>query len=151
MLTVIYIFLGTILTDSTPSHEQLTADYFFETIWKEKYRDYKSIEFENKTDSTISIGHIYGCKEWTETDKKEILKGKTNKQIVLNSKPADISIKKRTNSKRLKLIIGTKIQHGDAYFVPMTVYKPLEFVDHYFIKFDKYGKIIDQCEVNEVI
>ena len=151
MFTIIYILLGTILTDSTPSYEQLTADYFFGTIWKEKYKDYKSIEFENKTDSTISIGHIYGCEKWTETDKKEIKKGKTNKQIVLNSKPTDTTIKKRSNSKRLKLIIGTKIQLGDDYFVPMIVYKPLEFVDHYFIKLDKDGKIVDQCEVNEVI
>ena len=151
MLTIIYILLGTILTDSNPSYEQLTADYFFGTIWKEKYKDYKSIEFENKTDSTIYVGHVYGCSNWNEGDKKEINSGRTTKQIVLTSNPTDISIKGRTNSKRLKLIIGTKIQLGDKYVVQMTVYKPFEFVDHYFIKFDKDGKIIDMCEFNEII
>ena len=78
-------------------------------------------------------------------------KRKTNELIKLNSKPIDISIKKRSNSKRLKLIIGTKIQLGDTYVVQMTVYKPLEFADHYFIKLDKDGKIIDKCEFNEII
>jgi hypothetical protein len=151
MLTIIYILLGTILTDSTPSYEQLTADYFFKTIWKEKYQDYKSIEFENKTDTTIYVGHVYGCKDWTEEDKKEIRNGKTIKEIVLDCKPTDISIKRKSNSKRLKLLIGTKIQLGDTFVVQLTVYKPLEFVDHYFIKLDRDGNIIDRCEFNEMI
>ncbi len=151
MLTIIYILLGTILTYSTSSYEQLAADYFFGTIWKEKYQDYKSIEFENKNDTTIYVGHVYGCEEWTETDKKEIQKGKTNTQIVLNSKPTDILIKKRSNSKQLKLRVGSKIQLGDTYVVQMTVFKPLEFVDHYFIKMDKDGKIIGKCEFKEII
>jgi len=151
MLTIIYILLGTILTDSTPSYEQLTVDYFFGTIWKEKYKDNKSIEFENKTDPSIYVGHVYGCESWGDQDKKEIEKGKTDEQIKLNSKSTDVSIKKRSNSKRLKLIIGTKIKLGDAYVVQVTVYKPLEFVDHYFIKLDKDGKIIDKCEFNEII
>jgi hypothetical protein len=146
MLTIIYILLRTILSDSNPSYEQLAADYFFATIRKEKYKDYKSIEFENKTDSTI-----YVCREWNEGDKKEIQNGKTTKQFELNSKPTNISIKRTSNSKRLKLAIGTRIQIGDSYVVQMTVYKPLEFVDHYFIKFDKDGRIIDKCEFNEQI
>ena len=151
MLTIIYILLGTILIDSNPSYEQLTADYFFATIWKEKYKDYKSIEFENRTDSTIYVGHIYGCREWSEGDKKEIQNGKTTEQIELNSKPTNISIKRKSDSKRLKLTIGTRIQLGDTYVIQITVYKPLEFVDHYFIKFDNDGKIIDKCEFNEII
>lgn len=151
MLTIIYILFGTILTDSNPSYEQLTADYFFGTIWNEKYQDYKSIEFENKTDTTVYVGHVYGCKNWSERDKKEIKDGRTTKQIELNCKPTGVSIKRRSYSKRLKLLIGTKIQLGDTYVVQMTVYKPLEFVDHYFIKLDRDGKIIDRCEFNEII
>lgn len=151
MLTIIYILLGTILTDSNPSYEQLTADYFFGTIWKEKYQDYKSIEFENKTDTTVYVGHVYGCRNWSEGDKKEIKDGRTTKQIELNCKPTGISVRGKSNSKRLKLLIGTKIQLGDTYVVQVTVYKPLEFVDHYFIKLDKKGKIIDRCEFNEII
>ena len=84
MLTIIYILLGTILTDSTPSYEQLTADYFFGTIWKEKYQDYKSIEFANETDTTVHVGHVYGCPDWSEKEKKEVKDGRTIKQIKLN-------------------------------------------------------------------
>jgi hypothetical protein len=151
MLTILYFLLGTILTDSTPSYEQVTADYFFETIWRQKYGDYKSIEFENKTDTSIYVGHIYGCREWDEIEKREIVNGKTKEQIQLNSKPLNVSIKNASKSKRLKLFIGTKIQVGDIFVVQIDVYKPLEFVDHYFIKLDKDGKIIDTCETNEII
>jgi hypothetical protein len=151
MLTIICFLLGTISTDSTPNYEQLTADYFFGTIWKQKYVDYKSIEFDNRTDTSIYIGHVYGCKEWTEGDKKEIKKGKRKGLVELHSRPTDISIKKRSNSKRLKLTIGTKIRLGDTFIVQIDVYKPFEFVDHYFIKLDEDGKIIDQCESNEII
>ena len=151
MLTIIYILFATLSTDLTPSYEQLTADYFFETIWKEKYQDYKSIEFDNKTDTAIYVGHVYGCHAWNQSDKQDIKNGKTTRQIVLNCKPTDISIRSRSNSKRLKLLIGTKIPLGDTYVVQLAVYKPLEFVDHYFIKMDKDGKIIDKCEFNEII
>ena len=105
MLTIIYILLGTNLTDSTPSYEQLTADYFFGTIWKEKYQDYKSIEFANETDTTVHVGHVYGCPDCREKDKKEVKDRRTIKQIKLNCKPTDITIKKRSNSKRLKLLL----------------------------------------------
>jgi hypothetical protein len=140
-----------ILTDPTPSFEQLTADYFFETIWKEKYGNYRSIEFENKTDTSIYAGNVHGCGEWDEADKIEIAKGKTKEQIQLHSKPPNVSIKRKSNSKRLKLTIGTKARLGDAYVVQIIVYEPFEFVNHYFIKFDKDGKIIGKCEFNEII
>ena len=83
MLTIIYFLLGTILTDSTPSYEQLAADYFFGTIWKQEYKDYKSIEFGNKTDSSIYAGNIHGCEKWNEADKIEIEKGKTLPSLIL--------------------------------------------------------------------
>jgi hypothetical protein len=151
MLTIIYLLFGTMLSDSTSGREQLAADYFFETIWQENYRDYKSIEFENKTDSTIFVGHVYGCRDWPEEDKTEIENGKPTKTILLNCKPLGISIKRRSSSRRLKLLVGRSIQVNDNYVVQVTVYKPLEFVDHYFIMLDRGGKIIDTCEFNEVI
>jgi hypothetical protein len=151
MLTILLFLFGTIPTDSTPKYEQLTTDYFFNTIWEQKYQDYKSIEFVSQTDTSLYVGHVYGCKQWTEPDKKHIQKGSKNKPVNISAESAYISIKRRSNSKRLKLTIGTRIQLGDTYVVPITVYKPFEFVDHYFIKFDQQGQVIDKCEVNEII
>src|SRR5687768_5076193 len=131
MLTIWCFMIGRIFGVSTPNYEQLTADYFFETIWKQKYENYRSIEFDNTTDTTIYTGHVYGCEEWSEEEKKEIVKQRRKEQVELNSRPADVSIKKRSNSKRLKLTIGTKIALRDKYIVQISVYKPFEFVDHY--------------------
>lgn len=151
MLTIWFLLLGTISGQSTPNHEQLTVDYFFGTIWKQKYEDYKSIEFDNRTDTSLHLANIYRCKEWTENEKKEIAAGKQNEQVELNSRLADTRIKARSNSKRLKLTVGAKVRLGDQYIVQISIYKPFEFVDHYFIKLKADGKIIDTCEFNEII
>jgi hypothetical protein len=152
MLTFsLWFLLFTGLDGSTPDYEQLTADYFFDTIWKQRYKDYRSIEFDHKTDTSSYLRHVYGCGKWTNEDKKEIVEGKTQELVELNSRPTNTLIKKRSGSNRLKLMIASKIRLGDTYVVEMAVYKPFEFVDHYFIKFDKTGKIIDRCEFNEII
>lgn len=151
MLTLSFLLLGTVLGESSPDYEQLTADYFFGTIWKQKYEHYKSIEFDNRTDTSIYLGHVYGCKEWAEDEKKEIATGQKNEPVGLNSRGANTPIKERSSSKRLKLTIGSKIQVGDEYIVQISVYKPFEFVDHYFIKLNMDGQIIDRCEFNEII
>ena len=74
MLTITYFLLTTILTDSSQSNEQLAADYFFKTIWEQKYVNYKSLEFDYVTDTSIYVGHVYGCKEWNDGARREIEK-----------------------------------------------------------------------------
>ena len=43
------------------------------------------------------------------------------------------------------------IKLGDNCAVPFIVYKPREFIDHYLLKFDKDGRIIDKCEIKEIM
>jgi len=151
MLAIIYIILGAMLTDSTPRYEQLATDHFFQTLLKQSYQDYKSIEFDNRTDTARYAGHVFGCDKWEMEERKEIDKGQTKNIIELKTPTTNISIRKTGKSKRLKLFIGTKIPVRDAFVVQIDVYKPFEFVDHYFIKFEKSGKIVDMCESNEII
>ena len=151
MLTIIYIILGALFTNPTPSYEQLAADHFFQTLLKQRYQDCKSIEFDNRTDTARYAGHVYGCDKWDMEERKEIDKGQTKSIIELKTPTTNISIRKTSNSKRLKLFIGTKIPVGDAFVVQIDVHKPFEFVNHYFIKFEKGGKIVDMCEINEII
>ena len=150
MLAFIWFLLG-ILMDPTPRYEQLATDHFFDTIWKQKYQDFNVVEFDNKTDTSIHVGHIYGCEKWSTGEKKAFEKGKTKEQIQLEPKGNNIRIKKISNSNRLKLFIGKYIQSSDEYVVQIEVYKPYSFVNHYFIKFDKDGRIIDSCEFDEII
>lgn len=151
MLTSILLFIATITTDPIPNLEQLTADYFFETIWTERYSDYKSIEFDSKTNSAINGAHVYGCGAWSDNEKKEIEKEKINKEVTVRINLKNISVKKLSNSKRVKLTIGERIKVGDYYVVQMEVCKPESFVDRFFIKLDKDGQIIGKCEFYEII
>lgn len=158
MMTIILFLLGTMSTDSLKNYEQLTADYFFETIWNKNYKDFKVIEFDNKSDTSVYIGFIYSCDQWRSTEARRIeeLKGlkrqKGLKETTLK-KPSSVRIRTRkiSDSRHLKLKIGTMIQLGDYYLVPFIVYEPREFVDNYFLKFDKDGHLIDKCEIREIM
>lgn len=83
---------------------------------------------------------------------RELKKQKGVKVIQL-SKPSAIEVrtKKITDSRNLKLKVGPMIKLRDNYAVPFIVYKPREFVDHYLLKFDKDGRIIDTCEIKEIM
>lgn len=158
MMTIVLFLLGTITTDSSKNYEQLTANYFFETILKSNYNDFRLVEFDNKSDTTVYIGFVYSCESWRNTkveaikELKELKQPKGVKEITL-TKPSSVKIKtkKISDSRHLKLKIGTMIQLGDNYLVPFIVYEPREFVDHYFLKFDKDGRIIDKCEIREIM
>jgi hypothetical protein len=152
MLAVAYFFFAIPLSDPGPAYEQLATEYFFETIWKERYSDYKSVEFANRTETRVWDIVVRNCIEWSAEDRKAIENGNLKEQVPINVNPGNVSIKKRkTRSTRLKLFIATKIQLADVYIVQIDVYKPMNFVDHFFIKIDKEGKIIDKCETYEVI
>ena len=151
MVTVLIFLFVRIHSDPTPVYEELAFEYFFGTIWKQKYNGEKLVEFDRRTDSRISLGLIYGCRTWEEQFKQDFEKGRTTEVVELPSKLPNVTIRKMSDSKRLKLKIGAKVKVGDVYIIQLVVYKPLEFVDHYFLKFDLDGNIIDKCEFNEVI
>ena len=157
MLTILYFLLGTIWTDSTKSYEQLTVDHFFGTIWTQEYKEYKSIEFDFKTDTSVYIGAIYSCVKWDDKQIKDVeeikkmIKGQTKEQLLLTRPLTKVTVRKVSNSSRLKLRIGRVIKIEDNYVVPFIVYRQLDFVDHYFLKFDQDGHVIDKCRVNEIM
>ena len=158
MMTIILFLLGTISTDSSKNYEQLTTDYFFETIWKQNYKDFRVIEFDNKADTSVYIGFIYSCEQWTNAEVKPIkelkeLKRQKGISEIKLSKPPSVKVrtKKISDSRHLKLKVGTMIQLGDTYLVPFIIYELREFVDNYFLKFDKDGRVIDKCEIREIM
>ena len=127
IITVAVLLLG--VTDRAVSYEQLAIDHFFAHTWSQEYKDYKSIEFENQT-STAYGGHVYGCREWDEVIKGAIAKAQAEAPIKIQARTADFSIRKRTNSRRLKLSLGNAIAVETFNVVQIDVYKPLEFVHH---------------------
>ncbi len=152
LLLILILLTAPGLTDPNPTYEQIATDYFFDSIWTKKYQDYRAVEFKNKSDTGIYVGHVYaGCKEWSKEDKEQMQVGMTEEEVELNCKLSNISIKKYSKSKRLKVRISARVKLGDTFVVQIDVYKPLEFVDHFFIKLEVSGKIIDQCTSSEII
>jgi hypothetical protein len=82
---------------------------------------------------------------------KKMIKGQTKEQLLLTIPLTKVTVRKVSKSSRLKLRIGRVIQIEDNYVVPFIVYRQLDFVDHYFLKFDQDGHVIDKCRVNEIM
>lgn len=138
-----------ICSQPAKTYEQVSVDYFFKTIWKSEYKDYKKIEFAQKTDTTLYSGNVYGCKEWGKEQKEVVRTFHPHEVIALTTESR--AARRFSGSNRLKLFVGPSIPMGENYVVQLDVYKPKQFVDHYFIEFDDSGNIIDQCKVGEII
>jgi hypothetical protein len=152
MIRLTIIFFLTTFTDSETSLEQKACDYFFASIFKDKYPDYKVIEFDNHTDTTKYWGIVHKCKNWDDKTKGQIISAKPDKSSQVIATTVDVIIKRRTkNSGRLKIGVWSKIKVGDHYFVLIGAYRKLRFAEYFFIELDKDGEIIGTCNQGEII
>jgi hypothetical protein len=141
-----------LLTTSTPSSlEQKACDYFFASIFKGEYPNYKVIEFDNRTDTTRYWGIVHKCKNWDDKTKAQIVSKTPDKSTQLTA-TTTVRIKKRTkNSGRLQIGVWSKIKVGDSYFVLIGTYRKLRFAEYFLIELDKEGKILGTCKQGEII
>jgi len=98
------------------------------------------------------LGIVYGCKNWDEKTKGQIVSTTPGKSIEVKASLTDIRIKKiKKNSNRLKIHVYSKVKVGDNYFVLIGIYRKLRFAEYYFIKLDKTGNVVDTCKEGEII
>lgn len=152
MIKLTIIFFLTTFTDPETSLEQKACDYFFASIFKDEYPDYKVIEFDNHTDTTSYWGIVHKCKNWDDKTKGQIVSATPDKSTQVTATTADVRVKRRTkNSGRLKIGVWSKIKVGDHYFVLIGAYRKLRFAECFFIELDKDGEIIGTCKQGEII
>jgi hypothetical protein len=152
MIKLTIIFFLTTFTDLETSLEQKACDYFFASIFKDEYPDYKVIEFDNRTDTTRYWSIVHKCKNWDDKTKGQIVSVIPDKSTQVTATTADVKVKKTTkNSGRLKIAVWSKIKAGDHYFVLIGAYRKLRFAEYFFIELDKDGEIIGTCNQGEII
>lgn len=151
-MILIQLFLVAVLIETSPVYEQLAVNHFFETFVSLKYPDLKSVELATKTDTSIYFGIVYNCTQWDEKTKKDILSQSPEDPRELKIPESSIPIKKiRDRSGRLKIYVSSRKKIGDTYIVKIMAYRKLRFVDHIIYQFDSNGRLIDTCEMNEII
>lgn len=152
MIKLTIIFFLTTFADPETSLEQKACDYFFASIFKNEYSDYKIIEFDNHTDTTRYWGIVHKCKNWGDKTKVQIVSAIPDKSTQVTVTTADVRVKRRTkNSGRLKIGVWSKIKVDDHYFVLIGAYRKLRFTEYFFIELDMEGKIIGTCKQGEII
>lgn len=152
MIKLTLVILTTFLSATPDGLEQKACDYFFSTIFRQEYQDYKVIEFQNQTDTSAYRGIVYQCKDWDQTTKGQIMSSKPARTVTIKANTQDIRVKTiRKNSARLKVYVYSNIKVGDNYFVSIATYRKLRFAEYYFIKFDSDGNIVGMCKVGEII
>ena|SRR5688572_2404025 len=152
MIKLTIIFLLTTFTDPETSLEQKACDYFFASIFKDEYPDYRVIEFDNHTDTTRYWGIVHKCENWDDKTKAQIISTTPDKSTQIIATTTEVRVKKRTkNSGRLKIGVWSKIKVGDNYFVLIGTYRKLRFAEYFLIELDKEGKILGTCKQGEII
>lgn len=63
-----------------------------------------------------------------------------------------VAVKKyRKNTNRLKVIVSSRRQVGDSYYVEVIAYRRLRFIDYFIFQFDQNGRIVEVCQKSEII
>ncbi len=152
MINLTIVLFLTSFTNPDTSLEQKACDYFFASIFKNEYPDYKVIEFDNRTDTTRYCGIVNKCENWNAKTTEQIASATPDKSTQVTASRAEIKVKKRiTNSGRLKIRVWSKIKVDDNYFVLIGVYRKLRFAEYFFIELDRHGKVIGSCKQGEII
>ncbi|MBX2967084.1 MAG: hypothetical protein KF845_13140 [Cyclobacteriaceae bacterium] len=152
MIKLAIALLTTTFADTTTSLEQKACDHFFSDIFRKEYAGYKVVEFDNQTDTAKYWGIVYGCKNWDEKTKEQIVSATPDKSTVVTVSLNDLKIKKmRTNSNRLKIHVSSKIRVGNNYFVLIGTYRKLRFAEYFYVELDHAGNIIGTCKKGEII
>lgn len=152
MIKLTLILFTTIFSQSTGDLEQKACDYFFDTIFKQEYQDYKVIEFKTRTDTSKYYAIVHKCKNWDTATNVQIMSAHPSESVDVKAKLKEIKVKNiRKNSARLKISVYSRVKVGDNYFVSIAAYRKLRFANYYFFKFDKDGNIIETCKAGEII
>src|SRR5690606_37788862 len=150
MIKLIILSLLTTFTDT--SLEQKACDYFFASIFRAEYPDYKVIEFDNQTDTTTYWGIVDKCENWDDKSKGQIVSTTPDKSTQVFATTREVKVKKRTkNSGKLKIGVWSKIRVGDNYFVLIGTYRKLRSAEYFLIELDKEGRILGTCKQGEII
>jgi len=152
MLLYVQLLLALVFSGTEPEFEQLAADHFFKNIFSIKYPDLKVAQLDTKTDSTVHFGIVMNCQQWDKETRKKVYSGSYGKQMELEFPNSDIKIKKhRQYTNRLKIAVSPRRRVGDNYYVEVTAYKKLRFVDYFIFRFESDGRLADICEKSEII
>lgn len=152
LVFLITLFLNNPLEDQLP--EQIAIDYFFNNILAQEFPEFKSIEFNERTQS-LPFGIMNGCKDYAiDLSFEEVHNIKPNPTtFILDAQKCPIKVKRqRKNSHGLKVSVSSRINIKDRVIVQIIVYRKLRFSQHFFISIDpKNLEITSVCKVSEII
>ncbi len=86
MINLTVVLFLTSFTNPDTSLEQKACDYFFASIFKNEYPDYKVIEFDNRTDTTRYCGIVQKCENWNAKTKEQISSATPDKSTQVTAK-----------------------------------------------------------------
>ncbi|MGK7391141.1 MAG: hypothetical protein ACNS60_12350 [Candidatus Cyclobacteriaceae bacterium M2_1C_046] len=147
----IIIILSSIFT-TTPNYEQLALDHFTQNILPEEHPDLHKIQYSQRTVNEYYWGIIFHCENWDEATIKKIVsvKPQGDKSVILKTDRYKVG-RIRSNSNKLRINVYSSVEVEDSYFVLIQTHRKLRFTQYYLYQFDKSGKLIELCNVGEII
>ncbi len=133
-------------------YEQKSINYFFDTIFKEKYRNEKVIEFSGYAGGALSDFKLFeNCfkkKDSIHLKLREMSFGKVFKKKAISlSKINGVSCRKVKikSAKRLKMWVWLANEVNGKFYVLIEIIKQYRYTDAYMFELEKDGKILRWC------
>lgn len=152
MSVFVTLFFILLFSGTTPDYEQIATEHFFRNTINVKYPELKVVEFADKTDVSVSVWIVSSCEQWDNETRMTIRNREPEEPSSLSIPASPLQIKKiRKRSNRLKVEVGPRRKVGDNYYVVIRAYKRQQFVDHFLYEFDSQGRLLNTCNVGEII
>jgi hypothetical protein len=132
--------------------EQRSVDFFFDAIFKDKYKNQKVVEFSGYTMDELSDFKLYeNC--FKENDsiyfklREEAFNKKFDKRTISTSEITNISFKKVKikSAKRLKMRVWLVNEMNDKYYVLIEIIKQYSYTNAYMFELGRKGEILRWC------
>jgi len=133
--------------------EQIALDYFFENIFKNDFPEYKVIEFNDHAHSDCYYGIVNHCEDFGESLKEKIIHEDCGPSVIINADKSPVRVTRiKEHSSKLKVDVFSKIELQQNYYIHISVYRKLRFVEHYIFTINKENReVVNVCRAGEII
>lgn len=153
MIRIIVVILLAVVgsAHAQTKYEQIVLEHFFDNVFKEKYQNVTTIEFNGCTVDELSNFSLFkNCFDLDKEiiaalDKKAFGNTFSIKKVDL-SRVESITFKKKKVKSKMKMYLYQANQINDSYYVILGIVKPKHFSDNYYYELDEFGKVIRWCE-----
>ncbi|MEY3222938.1 MAG: hypothetical protein RLZZ203_1794 [Cyanobacteriota bacterium] len=150
LIFILLIAISTTAEAQQINFEQKAFDYFFDSIFVEKYPGVKSLQFNGATDKEMSEFSLFkNCFKGEDEIRIKLANnayGKILAEKVINTEVDLVSFKKGKVKSKIKLHVLHANEVNRKFYVMVGLVKSKHYTHAYFFELDKNGDVLRWCQ-----